>query len=271
MFDLGFGPPVVVLPGIQGRWEWARAGVEALARTHRVVSFSLCDEPTSGFACDPAVGFENYVTQVAAAMDRAGIATATIVGVSFAGLIATEFAARYPDRTSALVLASALSVGWTPEARMRPYLRWPRLLSPVFLLGAAVRLYPEIAAAFPRLGDRLGFVGRNLWQLTRAPLSPSRAAQRVKWATAHQFADPRTIAAPILVLTGEPQLDRVVPVAISRRIMEQQPTAQHLILSRTGHLGIVTRADAFARAVDDFINAVASGTPHASQERQQAS
>ena len=47
MIDLGSGTPLVLVPGIQGRWEWMRPTVEALARHFRVLSFSLAGERTS--------------------------------------------------------------------------------------------------------------------------------------------------------------------------------------------------------------------------------
>ena len=39
--DLGSGVPVVMVPGIQGRWEWMKPAVDALAERCRVVTFSL--------------------------------------------------------------------------------------------------------------------------------------------------------------------------------------------------------------------------------------
>ena len=41
MLDVGSGPPVVVLPGVQGRWEWMRPAVGALAERCRVLTDSL--------------------------------------------------------------------------------------------------------------------------------------------------------------------------------------------------------------------------------------
>ena len=42
--DQGSGPPIVLSPGLQGRWEWMRPAVDALAKHYRVITFSLCDE-----------------------------------------------------------------------------------------------------------------------------------------------------------------------------------------------------------------------------------
>src|SRR5262245_49436400 len=123
MIDLGRGEPIVLVPGVQGRWEWTRTAAERLAEDYRVIAYSLSDERSSGFPCDLGLGFQNYVQQLAQVMDRAGLSAATVVGVSYGGLIATEFAARMPDRVNRLVLASALPVDWHPDRRARFFLK----------------------------------------------------------------------------------------------------------------------------------------------------
>ncbi|MCC7124439.1 MAG: alpha/beta hydrolase, partial [Acidobacteria bacterium] len=202
VIDRGHGDVVVLVPGIQGRWEWMAPTVECLAQRHRVLSYSLADEPSSGCACDPGDGFASYVRQLEQVLDEAHVHTATIVGVSYGGLIASEFAARHPERVSRLVLASALPTDWTPDARARFYLRAPRLLSPVFVATSPLRLQPEVRAAFPHLTARLRFMARHGARVLRAPTSPVRMARRVRWAEAYHFAAPAAIAAPTLVLTG---------------------------------------------------------------------
>ncbi len=253
MIDIGRGEPVVLIPGLQGRWEWMQPAVEGLARRHRVVAFSLCDERTSPFDCDPLLGFENYVRQVGEAMDRAGLRAATIIGVSYGGLIATEFAARCPERVTRLVLASALPTDWTPDRRARFYLRAPRLLSPAFVITAPLRLQPEVQAAFPAVADRLRFMVTHGWRVATAPMSPKKMARRIAWAEQHSFADAARIEAPTLVVTGEPGLDRVVPVEVSRRTVARLGHARHVVLPRTGHLGIVTRPESFRELMDAFL------------------
>ncbi len=255
MIDIGEGTPIVLIPGIQGRWEWVRPAVDELARRQRVVAFSLCDEPTSGFDYEPSLGFDNYVSQVNQAMDRAGLRSAAVAGVSYGGLIATEFAARHPERVSRLVLVSALTPTWTPDARVRFYLRAPRLLSPLFVLTAPGRLRAEFAAAEPRVVRRLGALAQHGLRAARAPMSPTLMARRVRWAGQHRFADPEAVEAPTLVVTGEPDLDRIVPIASTRGYLDRLRSAEYVVLARTGHLGIVTRPEAFADTLERFLNA----------------
>src|SRR6185436_7359501 len=136
IIDRGTGTPVVMIPGVQGRWEWMKPTVDVLGRRCRVITFSLADEPTCAGAFDEARGFWCYVDQVRDALDSAGIAKAAVCGVSYGGLIAAAFAARHPDRTSSLALVSALPPSWKPDTRIKLYLRAPRLLTPAFLVGS---------------------------------------------------------------------------------------------------------------------------------------
>ena len=110
MIDRGQGTPIVLVPGVQGRWEWMAATVDALAERCRVITFSLADEPTSGFDGDTSSEFGMYVTQIGDALNRARLDRAVIVGVSFSGLAAVEFAERAPWMALFPGLAISLSV-----------------------------------------------------------------------------------------------------------------------------------------------------------------
>src|SRR6185503_16824961 len=103
--DRGSGPPLVLIPGLQGRWEYMRLAVDALASSFRVITFSLDADDLDG-----------YASQVERALTEKGIDCATICGVSFGGLVALRFAAAYPERCGVLVLASTPK----PQLRLRP-------------------------------------------------------------------------------------------------------------------------------------------------------
>lgn len=232
--------------------------VDALAAHCRVIAFSLCDEPTSGFCFDPARGIDNYLLQIEEALDRARVSQAVLIGVSYGGLIATEFAARRPARVSGLVLASALPPDWTPDRRARFYLRAPRLLSPLFVAAAPFRMRREMLAAFPGLFARIRFNVRHGIRVVRAFLSPTRMAARVRMLQNYTFADPRLVRAPALIITGEDHLDRVVRTQLTRSYLERLPVARHVVLQGTGHIGLVTKPDKFAELVEQFASEIAN-------------
>jgi pimeloyl-ACP methyl ester carboxylesterase len=251
IIDRGSGPPVVVIPGVQGRWEWMKPGIDALAARTRVVTFSLSDEPSCEGRFDVESGFDCYVEQVRDAMDQAGIERATVCGVSYGGLVAAAFAARHPERVHALVLISALPTSWQPNARVRFYMRAPRLLMPLFML-ASLRMYTEVAAANTSVSGSVRQAVRHGWNVLTHMFSPSRMARRVELLSGARFDDVRDVRVPTLVIVGESRLDLVVPVAATREYLRTLPHARLVTVERTGHLGFITRPDVFADLIVPF-------------------
>ena len=259
MIDVGSGPPLVLVPGVQGRWEWLRPTVEALAGHCRVVTASLPGDAGGLREVDPEAGFETFVDWVDELLDRAGVARAAICGVSYGGWIALHYAARRPARVASLTLSSPPAPDWRPPCRVERYLRAPRLMAPVFALSSPLRLYPEIAVAIPDLGARLAFGWRHLRRVTGHPFVAARMAERVRLLEGVDFvADCRRVAAPTQVVTGEARLDRVVPVAGSLEYLDAIAGARHTRLSGTGHIGLVTQPERFAAAVGAFVVAHAA-------------
>ena len=102
----GTGPALILLPGIQGRWEYARPTVDALAAHFRVVTFSL-----GGRSHNRDI-FNATVDRLASVLDAHRIDRAILCGISYGGLVATRFAAQHPERASALIMASSPGPAW---------------------------------------------------------------------------------------------------------------------------------------------------------------
>jgi pimeloyl-ACP methyl ester carboxylesterase len=259
--DRGSGTAIVVIPGVQGRWEWMKPGIDALASRCRVVTFSLADEPTCEGQFDEQDGFWCYVRQVRDALDAAGVRKAAVCGISYGGLVAAAFAARHPERVSSLILVSALPPSWKPNRRAKFYIRAPGLLAPLFVL-ASLRLYREIFVATPGVARGLQAAIRHGWRVASHMMSPWRMARRVRLLTSVDLRSELGILhIPTLVVTGEASLDRVIPVQATREYLEMWPHARMATIARTGHLGLITRPDEFARLVVPFAEAAESGGP----------
>ena len=250
----GSGTPLVLIPGLQGRWEYMRAAVDTLAESFRVVTFALCGERASGRPVDPARGLDDYVSQVIGALDEAHIDRAVMCGVSFGGLVAVRFAAAHPERTTALVIASTPGPRGEIKQRHRVYARAPLLLGPLFLAEAPWRLRAELATALPGRGARLRFALFQLRNFLDAPISLPRMGERGRLLSEIDVTDDcRGVEAPTLVVTGEAHLDRVVPVDGSSEYVRLIKGARRTVIERTGHQGVMTRPDAFAHIVKDFV------------------
>ena len=252
--DRGGGPPLVLIPGMQGRWEYMRPAIDALSESCRVLTFPLCGERGCGARFEPALGLDNYAEQVLAALNHAGVERAAICGVSFGGLVAIRFAASHPERTSALVVVSTPGPGHRLRRRHVAYARAPWLLGPLFVAESPFRLRAELVAAFPHGAAQWRFARWQLRTLITAPLSLARMARRAWIMTEVNMLDEcACISAPTLVVTGQRDLDHVVAVAETAEYARLIPGARAAILERTGHLGSITRPHEFARLVGDFL------------------
>lgn len=254
MYSAGSGPPLVVVPGLQGRWEWFRPTLDLMAARCHVTSYSLCGDLGSGIRLDPGLGFENYLRQLDGIVGRSP-APVALCGISYGGFVALRYAATRPDRVSSLILASSPAPGWRPNALQTVYLSRPWLNAPRFVLTSPFRLWPEIHAACGSLPRSLGFILRYAARAGRHPMIPGLMASRIREQQALDFAeDARGLSVPTLVLSGEAGLDRVVPVESTRTYVARIPGAKYVIIERTGHIGLMTRPDAFAAAVTDFVH-----------------
>lgn len=256
--DIGRGVPLVLVPGVQARWEWMRDTVRALSSHFRVLTCSLAGEPGSGHPFDPALGFDNFLVQIDRVLDEADVDQAVLCGVSYGGLIALRYAACRPGRVRALVLVSVPPPDFEPDARIRRYLRAPRLMAPVFCIGAIGRGWREMRSGLPTWRLRAAFAVRQALAVTRAPMRPSHMRRRVELLRGMDFTeDARRCETPTLLLTGDPALDRVVRVESTLRYNKLIPHARCARMEGTGHLGPVLRPEEFTARIAAFVDDVA--------------
>ena len=252
--ERGNGPALIVIPGVQGRWEYVEPAIAALAERFRVITFALAGERASGVPFFETLGLDNYRHQISAVMSDLGLERAAICGISFGGLAALRFAAAAPERTSALVLVSTPGPPWHLKRRHSVYLRLPWIFMPLFIAETPLRLRQELKAALPSWRSRTAFEMAQTTTLWTAPISVRRMAQRgrlLRHLDVEQ--DCARVSAPTLVITGDEALDRIVPVTGTRRYAQLIGGAQQVAIGQTGHLGCNTRPDEFARLVHEFI------------------
>jgi 3-oxoadipate enol-lactonase len=247
MVDVGSGPAIVIVPGIQGRWEWMRPAVAALSTEWRVITSSL----------PAADNFDQLVGHVDRMLDEASLSGAVVCGVSFGGLVALRYAATRRARVRALILVSTPGPSWQPEPRQATHIRWPILSSPFFLAAAGRRAWTELRVTLPDLRDRLAFCAASAKVVLGAPGIPWRMGARARMAASEGFeADCSRITAPTLVIAGERELDKVVKFDDAMEYTRRIPGAEFRLFDRTGHLGTMSAPDRFAAIVSTFLRQV---------------
>jgi len=253
IYDRGSGPPIIVIPGVQGRFEWFAPTFAALRANCRTISYTLAGDLGSSRRLDPTLGFENYLQQVDEIFERTGLTQAAVCGISYGGLVAVHYAASRPERVSALVIASSPGPGWKPDPRQAGYIAHPWRKALPFVATAPGRIWPEVHEARGSLGA-LSFLARHGLRAATAPMIPGLMAARILESQSIDFsADCAAVRCPTLVVSGEPHLDRIVPVDSTRKYAEMISGAKYVMLERTGHLGMVTRASEWAALVAPFV------------------
>src|SRR5207245_11489915 len=97
MATLSDRPPLVLIPGIQGRWEYMRRAVDALSKHFHVLTFSLCNART----------MEAYVDQVVRTIDENTVRRAVVLGESFGGVVAQTIAVATHIRSRVLYASTS--------------------------------------------------------------------------------------------------------------------------------------------------------------------
>ena len=252
LVERGSGPPLVLIPGVQGRWEYSRGLVEELARSYHVITFSLCDERHGARAA--SCRMDVFATQVENVLDRLHIDRAHIVGVSFGGLVALRFAATRPNRTNTVALISAPGPQWHLRPRHDFYARLPWVFGPIFLLESPFRLRQEIIAALPTWRERRAYLREQLRTIATAPVSLARMAARARLIGSYdRVADCPRVSAPSLIVHGDDELDHVTGSGGTSQYASLIKGAKLAQLPQTGHLGSVTRPGDCASIIHRFI------------------
>ena len=221
MIDVGNGPPLVLIPGMQGRWEWMRPTVDALARHFRVLSFTLAGEWTSGIALEPRLGFDSFIAAGGCVLEEAGVElghrsaacpTAASSRCRYASLRPNHGAAARArlGAPSRLPAGRALRVLQARAAAALP--RLPRRIVAPRVAGNA--------RGVPALADRARFAARQGWRVLRRPCHRRRMCDRMRAARARRLQR-RTCATCTRRRWSSPateDLDRTVPAALTRAL-----------------------------------------------------
>lgn len=253
----GTGPPWMVVHGGLGVDHLIyRRTLVPLADSFRVVLFDQRGNGRSTPVDLATVTIEQLADDVAALADTLGLDRFSVLGHSYGGFVAQEFALRHPGRLDRLVLVATtpggLGASESPDDDQGP----PppdELLSLLAAppatdeeMGAMMyRLLPfyfpkadaeSIAALFEGTVFRAGVLRRGFEVLSR-------------WSSVDRLG---SIAAPTLVLVGSHDVFTSVPQSfrISRRI----PDATTLVFEHSGHFPWIEEPDAFFAALRDWLD-----------------
>lgn len=251
----GSGAPLVLIPGFaSGAWTWYRQ-IEELARNFRVVVFDPrgIGRSLSGGGKDELRGLsmETFVEDVLRILDELKIRRAHVLGASFGGFVAQEFALRFPERLEKLILACTTSGGARhvrpTEEILRSFAPDPRLP-----MGEKIRKFfrPAFTAAFHR--DFPGEVEKVC--LLRERHEVAETAYLAQLEAAFSFNTEARVAEirhETLVLTGD--CDLIVPMENSVNLAARLPRATLEIIENGSHMFFIENYREFNQSVLNFL------------------
>src|SRR5581483_4783946 len=103
----GEGPPIVLVHGLGGTSNIWHAQRVTLSKYYRVVALDLSGSGRSDRS-KRSYSIDGWADEIAGLMDHLKLPAAVVVGHSMGTVIVQHFAAKYPDKTKAIVLAGAL-------------------------------------------------------------------------------------------------------------------------------------------------------------------
>ena len=247
----GSGETVVLVPGFaSGAWSWAWQ-IEELAERFQVVTFDPRGIARSKIGPGEKVSIDAISDDVAALLDEIAIPRAHILGISFGGFVAQNFAIRYPDRVDRLVLASTSFGGPHHVAPSMPVLA---AFASTDGLNTADRIRKYLTVAFSQEFVETHGETVEHFCLMRQENEVPREAYMQQLQAALSFnveSEVSQIDVATLVISGDH--DVVVPTDNSRNLAAAIPNARLEIIDGSGHMAFVERSREFNRAVIDFL------------------
>ena len=240
----GSGPPLLLFNGIGANWELARPFLQALTRTTAIIF----DVPGVGGSPRSLLPYRpSTLARLAAALvAELGYAEIDVVGVSWGGGIAQQFAHQYPKLCRRLVLAAtAPGVTMVPGG---PSVLW-KMLTPRrytdkdYMNRIAADLYGGLFRSDPSLIGRHAATmhgARNLGYFYQLLAVAGWTSLPWLWS----------LPQPTLILMGSD--DPLVP-AINGHILKALIPNAELQIIDDGHLFIVTKPAETAGLIEAFL------------------
>jgi pimeloyl-ACP methyl ester carboxylesterase len=263
---LGDGPPLVKAANWLSHLELDRQGpiwphwLELLSSRRCLVRYDARGNGLSEWE-PPSITFEDFIADLGVVFDQAGVAHAPLLGISQGAAVATAYAARHPERVSALILIGGCVRGWRAKGKAR--------LRETFeaLLALMRRGWGGSNAAFRQIFTTSFFPDApadvTAWfnELQRRTASPDGAAAILSaLGDVDVSADLERVKAPTLVFHS--RNDSVVPMKDGVELASGISGARFVPIESAHHIWLAGEVawGTFAREVEAFLQETPQGS-----------
>ena len=256
----GSGPVLLLLHGIAGS---SLSWVPVMDRLGHEFTVVAPDFVGHGHSAKPSGDYSlgNLASWTRDLLEILGIDRATVVGQSYGGGVALQFAYQYPERCERLVLVDSGGLGRDVSWLLRLVaLPGADLVMPILFPSFVGSWGDRVACFASRLGIRHPSA-REIWRAYRSLTDEETRQAFVR--TIRSVIEPggQAVAAkdrlylaerlPVLIVWGE--VDRIIPVAHAYSAHEALPHSRLEIIPGVGHFPQSEDPEAFAELVRDFV------------------
>lgn len=243
--EWGDGPPLILVPGLAGGYELLGPLARLLARDYRVISYQLRGEDDC-FALRRRFSLADLAGDLAEFIDYHHLEAPAVMGVSFGGVLALEYAVRRPSGLRSLVVqGTGARFERNLLQRVAGFVlsRYPLPTDSPFVN----QFFNLLFGRRQRPGPLFRFVTRQCWHTDQGVMAHRfRLAERFDVS-----ARLPNVRVPALVLTGD--RDLLVSNPSLRVLWDGLDGCRQVRLDGCGHLAFVTHAERVAAEVRDFL------------------
>jgi proline iminopeptidase len=260
---VGHGDPLLLMHGGPGLDHVSLTPFRELADRHTVVFYDhRCNGRSTG-APVTSMTWENLTADADALREELGFERWAVLGHSFGGQVALEYALRYPERVSHLVLLdtagdarwsqeSAAEVlagrGFSPKTVAVARRFYDGRIDPKDFVRASIRLLPAYDHRFSLLRLAREML-KGGWRASMRPEALIFGGHMMRgWSVMDRLGE---ILAPTLVIAGHD--DFLFPPESQALLSAGIPNARLRIIERAGHNPQSERPAETLRAVADFL------------------
>jgi len=238
----GEGKPIVLLHGafMTIDLNWGQL-ISELSKTRKVIAIELQGHGHTQFS-DRKLSHVTLASDVEGVMDYLKIDSADVVGYSFGGAVAYQFAIQSPKRLRKLVIISATykSSGWLPEINNAFKTMKPDLFANSPMKAAYDAVAPDKTKWTKFLEQMIAFAGIPY------DLGDSNISK---------------IPAPVLIIAGDNDgMDKIELIKTYQLLgggvaadLGQMPKSQLAIVPSQGHVSLMMQTKTIASYLDDFL------------------
>ena len=245
----GNGPYLLLINGIGANLELFDPFIEVLENVGELkIGTIRFDVPGIGRSPPPRYPFrfKGLARLISEMLDAVGLPEVDVLGISWGGALAQQFAYQYPSWCRRLILVSTLSGGVSVPGKLSALSKMispRRYLDPSYMAAIAPLLYGNSFQQDPDLAHAYA-------QLIKAPHGPGYLMQLlagVGWTSIHRL---HRLRQPTLILAGK---DDVIVPPINARILARIIPHATLCIFNGGHLFALTKKEQVATLVYTFL------------------